>query len=79
MPGSIRLQENNLLKEIIINHNKQFKLIGAICAAPAIVLSNYGILQGKTVTCYPASQFQGHTLCLISFFYLTCITLRFTS
>lgn len=59
MPGSIRLKENKILKDLVINHVNQSKLIGAICAAPSIVLNNYGILQGKTVTCYPSSQFRG--------------------
>lgn len=61
MPGSIRLKENNILKDIVLNHYTNYScLIGAICAAPAVVLNNYGLLQGKTVTCYPAPQFRGY-------------------
>lgn len=41
-----------ILKEM---HNKR-KLIAAICAAPAIVLSALGILENKKATCYPGMQ-----------------------
>jgi len=32
--------------------------IGAICAAPALVLSKHGLLDGKKATCYPAFREQ---------------------
>jgi 4-methyl-5(b-hydroxyethyl)-thiazole monophosphate biosynthesis len=32
-------------------------LIGAICAAPAVVLAKHGLLQGHTATCYPGDKF----------------------
>ena len=36
--------------------NAQKKLIGAICAAPALVLAPSGILEGKKATCYPGFE-----------------------
>jgi protein deglycase len=59
MPGSTRLQGSRILREILIKHAQQSHLIGAICAAPALVLSDFGLLRGKNATCYPAPQFRG--------------------
>jgi protein deglycase len=59
MPGATRLQESQILKEIMINHTKKSHLIGAICASPAVVLREFGLLHGKNATCYPAPQFRG--------------------
>lgn len=55
MPGSKHLSECKELNEIIIEQNKEGKLIASICAAPALVLEPLGILQGKKATCYPGS------------------------
>ena len=41
--------------ELLIEHNKQDKLIAAICAAPS-VLGQLGILEGKKATCYPGFE-----------------------
>jgi protein deglycase len=59
MPGATRLQECGILREIVTHHAAQSHLIGAICASPAVVLNKFGLLGGKTVTCYPAAQFRG--------------------
>jgi 4-methyl-5(b-hydroxyethyl)-thiazole monophosphate biosynthesis len=32
------------------------KLVGAICAAPAVVLAPLGLLQGRRFTCYPGME-----------------------
>lgn len=42
----------------MIKQNKSKRPIGAICAAPAVVLGTHGLLNGKTATCYPAEKFQ---------------------
>ena len=36
---------------------KDYKLVSAICASPAVVLANRCLLNGKKATCYPAEQF----------------------
>lgn len=38
--------------------NSEGRIVGAICAAPAVVLASHGLLEGKQATCYPASVFQ---------------------
>jgi 4-methyl-5(b-hydroxyethyl)-thiazole monophosphate biosynthesis len=58
MPGSERLRDSASLKTIIDAQNSKNKLVGAICAAPAVVLASYGVLKGKTATCYPVPKFQ---------------------
>jgi protein deglycase len=63
LQGSKNLSESMILKQLIINQADKKKLIGAICAAPAIVLHQYGILHQRSATCYPAPQFRGKTLC----------------
>ena len=54
-PGSDNLARHEGLKKVIIEFNRQGKIIAAICAAP-IVLANAGILQGKRVTCFPGME-----------------------
>jgi 4-methyl-5(b-hydroxyethyl)-thiazole monophosphate biosynthesis len=41
---------------MLIKQNTNGKCIAAICAAPALVLAHYGILEGKKATCYPAAK-----------------------
>ena len=55
MPGSARLRENELLKKMTTEQVQQGKLVGAICAAPAIVLQEWGLLDDRKV----------HMLCMI--------------
>lgn len=56
MPGSANLQKSHALADILQKVKKAGKLIGAICAAPALVLSPAGILDGKKATCYPGFE-----------------------
>ncbi len=56
-PGTPNLLKCSDLEKVVIEYNEQKKYIGAICAAPS-VLGNYGILQGKHVTCYPGYENQ---------------------
>ena len=53
MPGSQNLHECKKLNDILSAHFKKDGKIAAICAAPALVLSPLGILDGKEATCYP--------------------------
>ena len=53
--GATKLGECAALCELLVNHNKENKLIAAICAAPA-VLGKLGILEGKQATCYPGFE-----------------------
>ncbi|CAM9861490.1 unnamed protein product [Ectocarpus sp. 8 AP-2014] len=58
MPGAVSLKENETLEAILRKQNSEGRIVGAICAAPAVVLASHGLLEGKQATCYPASVFQ---------------------
>ena len=53
--GQTHLDASVALCELLRKHNKENKLIAAICAAPS-VLGKLGILDGKQATCYPGCE-----------------------
>ncbi len=56
MPGSTNLSESWEVNELVVRMFNDGKIIGAICAAPAVVLGKLGILNGKTAVCYPGAE-----------------------
>lgn len=56
MPGASNLYANEDLCEALQKQNEKGKMISAICAAPAVVLAQLGILNGKRATCYPGFE-----------------------
>lgn len=56
MPGATHLHEHAQLSALLSSHNDKGGKIAAICAAPAVVLSPLGILDGKEATCYPGFE-----------------------
>ena len=59
--GACGLSEGDSLEskylELIKEYDAAGKLVCAICAAPALVLTAAGILPGRPATCYPAPDF----------------------
>jgi len=55
-PGAENLANAIFVKDIVAKMNNAGKLIAAICAAPALVLTPMGILDGKTATCFPGLE-----------------------
>lgn len=55
MPGSVNLSKDFEVIRRIIN-TAQNGWICAICAAPAVVLGNTGLLEGKECVCYPGME-----------------------
>ncbi|MCI5522908.1 MAG: DJ-1/PfpI family protein [Spirochaetia bacterium] len=53
MPGSSNIAECSKALSFIDEMNEKQKLVCAICAAPALVLSKTKALAGKKWTCYP--------------------------
>jgi len=54
MPGAENLRNSAKLKQLLKDQNEQGRLIGAICALPAVVLERHGLLKAKRATCFPA-------------------------
>lgn len=55
-PGSRDLAASADTVELIKRLLASGKLVGAICAAPAVVLGAHGLLKGKKFTCYPGTE-----------------------
>lgn len=55
MPGSANLRDDETTQSLIKKYNESGKLVAAICAAP-IALASAGVIEGKTVTCYPGCE-----------------------
>jgi 4-methyl-5(b-hydroxyethyl)-thiazole monophosphate biosynthesis len=51
--GSQYMAESAVLDQLLQIHVKDLRLLGAICAAPAVVLGEKGLLADKTATCHP--------------------------
>lgn len=56
MPGATNLYDYKPLCSLLLKHNTEGGHIAAICAAPAVVLGELGLLDGKEATCYPGFE-----------------------
>ena len=56
MPGASNLAASKALLKHLEECFDEGKLVGALCASPAVVLGNTKILTGKKWTCYPEMQ-----------------------
>lgn len=54
MPGAEHLAACAPLIEMLRTQQKAQRLVGAICASPAVVLKPHGLLEGMRATCYPS-------------------------
>lgn len=50
--GSQNLASSPELKTLVTHMMKEKRLVGAICAAPAVVLGGWGLLEGRSFTCF---------------------------
>ena len=55
MPGTKNLESNITVDELIAHFVSNNKLIGAICAAPSILIKK-GLLKNNEFTCYPGFE-----------------------
>ena len=53
IPGAENLARSSDLLDLLRKQNAAGKLYGAICAAPALVLGDKGLLDGRNATCHP--------------------------
>lgn len=56
MPGATNLAANQYLFQLATKMDRKGKLVSAICASPAVVLSQTGILANRKWTCYPGME-----------------------
>jgi len=56
MPGASNIAESADAVALIREVYESGAILGAICAAPAVVLAPTGILDGKEATCYPGFE-----------------------
>lgn len=56
MPGASNLYEFAPLNGLLTQHAAEGGRLAAICAAPAVVFGQLGLLKGKTATCYPGFE-----------------------
>jgi len=54
MPGASNFRDCKLLENVVRKHVEKGKLYAAICAAPAVALGTWGLLNGLKATCYPS-------------------------
>lgn len=50
MPGSVRLRDCEILKEITSKHAEEKRLYGGISTSPAVTLLPWGLLRRKRVS-----------------------------
>jgi protein deglycase len=53
MPGAEHLRDSRELQRILQRQCDAGRLVGAICAAPAVVLASHGLLENRRATCHP--------------------------
>jgi 4-methyl-5(b-hydroxyethyl)-thiazole monophosphate biosynthesis len=56
MPGASNLAASQAAMKLIKRVYNDSELVGAICAAPAVVLGELGVLEGREFTCYPGFE-----------------------
>ena len=56
MPGAANLFAHEGVCKAVLQQAAAGKKIGAICAAPAVVLAELGLLEGRRATCYPGFE-----------------------
>mmetsp|Transcript_40014 Transcript_40014/g.127978 ORF Transcript_40014/g.127978 Transcript_40014/m.127978 type:complete len:306 (-) Transcript_40014:238-1155(-) len=54
MPGAERIRDCAVLEDIVKLQSSSGRLVGAICATPAVALQPWGLLEDKAATAHPA-------------------------
>lgn len=54
IPGAENLRDSAILTDILKEQRQAGRWLGAICAAPAVVLGPHGLLEGRQATAHPA-------------------------
>ena len=54
LPGSTNLGESEAVQRLTQKVHESGGICAALCAAPALTLSRFGLLEGRVATCHPA-------------------------
>ena len=57
MDNAINLSQDEDVIKLLRDYMEKGKMVAGICATPAMVFSQAGILDGRRVTCYPSNSF----------------------
>ena len=57
MPGAVNIANDSFVVSALAKAIEGEKVVASICASPAVVLADKGLIKGKKVTCYPAEVF----------------------
>lgn len=53
MPGSKNLAASEAVRALCVRQAEAGRVVAAICAAPALALASFGVLDNRRATCYP--------------------------
>lgn len=58
MPGAVNLSNSPAVEKLCRTLMENGRLVAAICAAPAVALGRFGLLEHRKFTCYPGYEKQ---------------------
>ena len=56
MPGAVNLSESDTVRNLTVKVHDAGGLVASLCAAPAVALGTFGLLEGRRFTCYPGFE-----------------------
>ena len=63
MNNAITLSQDEGVLSLVRDYASKGKMVAGICATPALVFSEAGILEGKQATCYPSDSLMSQLNC----------------
>ena len=56
LPGSENLGKSGAVKDLTLKVHESGGICASLCAGPAYTLAKFGLLNGRTATCYPSFE-----------------------
>ena len=57
MPGATNLRDSSSLRTLLLKQSENNKMIGAICASPAVILAHHGLIGAIIFNCLSVCMF----------------------